>query len=246
MRLRGARLAVATEPEKGARLSASQVKRLASRDRMTGRDLHKSQVEWDPTHTLLVATNHELVLSDTSGPSQRRVALVPFPVRFRQGGDNRDGPMEDPRLAAPLFAEAEGILAWVVRGSIAHIARGTLFPLPKASSERTQQYLDEADRFGEWMRKRVIHDPTPTARPTRVFWHDYSAWCLANDAAHRPQGRSQGVRHGVLQARPSPSFRVRDKTVDGTKHWVGMCLAADDDEPGQRRSLGRSARSRRA
>ena len=55
MRLRGARLAFTSEPEHGSKFKGGTLKRLATIDLMTGRELHGRQEEWPPTHTLHLA-----------------------------------------------------------------------------------------------------------------------------------------------------------------------------------------------
>jgi putative DNA primase/helicase len=55
MRLRGARLAFTSEPEQGSKFKGGTLKRLATIDLMTGRELHGRQEEWPPTHTLHLA-----------------------------------------------------------------------------------------------------------------------------------------------------------------------------------------------
>src|SRR6185436_5450932 len=52
MNLRGARLAVAAETQKGRRLDAEKMKRLTGGDTITARKIARDEVSWRPTHTL--------------------------------------------------------------------------------------------------------------------------------------------------------------------------------------------------
>ena len=89
MRLRGARLAFTSEPGQGAKLRGGTLKRLATIDLMTGRELHGRQQEWAPTHTLHLATNHLPAADDASEGFWRRIALIPWTVRFAKGRAGR-------------------------------------------------------------------------------------------------------------------------------------------------------------
>jgi len=90
------------EPEQGAKFKGGTLKRLATIDQMTGRELHGRQEEWPPTHTLHLATNHLPAADDASEGFWRRIALVPWAVRFAKRGESGDGPAEDPGLATIL------------------------------------------------------------------------------------------------------------------------------------------------
>jgi putative DNA primase/helicase len=146
MRLRGARLAFTSEPDQRARISGGTLKRLATIDKLSGRDLNRGQQEWVPTHTVHLATNHLPEVDDPSDGLWRRMALVPWAVRFLKAGDAGDGPREDPALPAALAQESEGVLAWIVRGAVAFVTSG-LHPFPKAVQAATDAYRADEDQL---------------------------------------------------------------------------------------------------
>jgi putative DNA primase/helicase len=77
-RLRGARLAVCSEQTSGKRYDETRVKRLTGGDRLTGRFMRGNFFDFDPSHLILVLSNHLPAVRE-GGPSfWRRVRLIPF------------------------------------------------------------------------------------------------------------------------------------------------------------------------
>jgi len=115
--LHGRRLAWASEPEKGARFSVSQVKELSGGGDIPARGLYeKHLMKVTPTHLLLLLTNHKPYADPDDKAFWERLRLITFNMRFVT---NPVGPTErakDPHLWKGLEAEASGILAWQRHG----------------------------------------------------------------------------------------------------------------------------------
>lgn len=221
MRLRGARLAFTSEPEQGAKFKGGTLKRLATIDKMTGRELHGRQEEWTPTHTLHLATNHLPAADDASEGFWRRIALIPWAVRFAKRGETGDGPAEDPGLATILAGEAPGILAWAVRGAVAYSTAATLYPFPAVVARETAAYREDEDPLGGFVRDWV----TPQAgasTPGPKIYEQYVAW--AESIGSKPMtapvfGRAFTERHDHL------GFPVRRRKVHGSPVYEGLVVA---------------------
>lgn len=221
MRLRGARLAFTSEPEQGAKFRGGTLKRLATIDLMTGRELHGRQEEWAPTHTIHLATNHLPTVDDASEGLWRRVALVPWAVRFGKAGEAGGALPEDPGLAATLGREAAGILAWAVRGAVAYAETGTLFPLPEAVARGTAAYREEEDPIGAFVGTWVLPKPGASTSGPKVY-EQYVAW--AESVGAKPMtspvfGRMFTDRHSRL------GFLVRRRVVHGSPIYDGLVVA---------------------
>ena len=220
MRLRGARLAFTSEPEQGAKFKGGTLKRLATIDQMTGRELHGRQEEWPPTHTLHLATNHLPAADDASEGFWRRIALIPWAIRFAKRGEPGDGPAEDPRLAATLAGEARGILAWAVRGAVAYATAGTLYPFPAAVARETAAYREDEDPIGGFLREWV----TPQAdasTPGPKIYEQYRAWAeeIGSKLMTAPVfGRAFTERHDRL------GFPVHRRTLHGSPVYEGLIV----------------------
>jgi putative DNA primase/helicase len=178
MALRGARIAFTAEPDQAAKLRGGVLKRLASVDRMTGRSLYGMTQTWEPTHTVHLATNHLPAVDDATEGFWRRVALVPWKVRFRKPGEDGTAPPEDPELAATLASEGRGILAWAVRGAVAHAAGRSLHPFPAAVRARTDAYRTDEDKLGEFIAERVEYQEGASV-PVGAMFAAYLDWCEA-------------------------------------------------------------------
>lgn len=220
MRLRGARLAFTSEPEQGAKLKGGTLKRLATIDLMTGRELHGRQEEWEPSHTLHLATNHLPVADDASEGFWRRIALIPWAVRFAKRGESGDAPAEDPGLASILAGEAPGILAWAVRGAVAYATAGTLHPFPAAVARETAAYRAEEDPLGGFLREWVVPH-AGAATPGPKVYEQYTIW--AGLVGAKPMtapvfGRAFTERHDRL------GFPVRRRVVHGSPVYEGLIV----------------------
>jgi putative DNA primase/helicase len=178
MVLRGARIAFATEPDKTARLRGGTLKRLVSIDQMTGRGLYGAPSSWEPTHALHLATNHLPAADDATEGFWRRIALVPWAVRFAKPGE--DGLPEDVNLAETLAGEAPGILAWAVRGAVAYAGGRSLWPFPAAVRAKTDGYRADEDKLGAFVAARVIYD-SGAAVALNALFAAYETWCIEED-----------------------------------------------------------------
>ncbi len=78
--LRGVRLAIMGETDEGARFGVAEMKRVTSRDKICARMLYKDPIEFTPTHTVVMHTNHLPKLNSLDGGTRRRIAVAPFPA----------------------------------------------------------------------------------------------------------------------------------------------------------------------
>jgi putative DNA primase/helicase len=220
MRLRGARLAFTSEPEQGAKFKGGTLKRLATIDLMSGRELHGRQEEWPPTHTIHLATNHLPAADDASEGFWRRIALIPWAVRFAKSGDAGDGRTEDPKLATVLAGEAKGILAWAIRGAVAYVTAGTLHPFPAAVARETASYRDEEDPIGGFLTEWVVRDNDASTSGKTVY-EQYVLW--AGELGTKVMtssvfGRAFTERHDRL------GWPVNRRTVHGRVIYDGLTV----------------------
>jgi putative DNA primase/helicase len=178
--LHGARIAFATEPDKAAKLRGGTLKRLVSIDQMTGRTLYGAQSSWEPTHSLHLATNHLPSVDDATDGFWRRIALVPWTVRFGKPGEEDGALPEDPDLAETLAGEAPGILAWAVRGAVAFVGGRPLWPFPAAVRVKTDSYRADEDKLGTFVAARVVYEKDAEVTAGALY-AAYGKWCDEED-----------------------------------------------------------------
>jgi hypothetical protein len=99
----------------------------------------------------------------------KRLILIPFRAHF-----DPDSPQCDKRMPEKLWAEREGILAWLVQGCLAWQREG-LNP-PPVVREATKEYQSEMDKIGAWITERCEVDPKAVT-PFADLYADYEAWC---------------------------------------------------------------------
>jgi putative DNA primase/helicase len=161
------RFVSAVETEQGRSLNEALVKQLTGGERVRARRMREDFWEFDPTHKIVICTNHRPQINGTDHAIWRRIKLIPFTVTF---ADDK----QDKNLPDKLREESEGILAWAVRGCLEWQAKG-LLP-PDAISAATADYRTEQDPIGRFINERCL-----TIGTIRVKFSDlyaaFEEWC---------------------------------------------------------------------
>lgn len=136
-RLRGNRLTLTGEGEEGVPIKESLIKSLTGGDTITARHLYGTEFEFKPRHLIMMATNHLPMFKGVDEGLWRRVKIIKFNRYFAPGDREK-------RLHTVLESEAEGILAWAIRGAMAwYEAEGLNEPAPVV--EATQHLRETSD-----------------------------------------------------------------------------------------------------
>jgi putative DNA primase/helicase len=211
--LRGARLVTASETEKYSRLAEALVKQLTGGDPVTCRALYGAPFTYVPRFLLMVAGNYKPAILSQDLGVWRRVKLVPFEATFR-------GSKADRSLPAKLREEAEGILAWAVRGAQEWYATG--LQEPGSVSAATQDYRESEDRLAEFIAARLVQEEGARVAPMAVR-RAYAEW--AEDAGLSRKEILSGWALGVeLESRNFPKRRS-----GGKWGFDGIRLATDTE-----------------
>ncbi|MCE5278844.1 MAG: phage/plasmid primase, P4 family [Planctomycetaceae bacterium] len=153
--LQGLRLAIASESDSGERLSEALVKLLTGGDMLKARKLYEDFGEFEPTHKIIMMTNHKPRIQGTDEGIWRRLLLVPFNVVIPKD-------QQDTKLTEKLRQELPGILAWAVCGCLEWQKSG-LNP-PACVCEATKSFRKESNSFEQFMEERCV--PNVPARDT--------------------------------------------------------------------------------
>jgi putative DNA primase/helicase len=181
----GKRLVVASETDDGSRLAESLVKQLTGGDKITARRMREDFWSFDPTHKLVLATNHKPEVNGTDLAVWRRLHLVPFDVVIPDSE-------QDKNLPAKLKAEAPGILRWMVEGCTAWHQHG--LGMPDEIKKATATYRSEQDVLSAFIADEcVIGNQQYRVRAGQLF-DAYKTWCQRSGEHARNQKRfGQGI-----------------------------------------------------
>jgi putative DNA primase/helicase len=168
--------------------------------------------QFDPTHTVFLATNHRPEVRGTDHAIWRRLRLVPFNVTIPK-------PQQDRALAEKLRAELPGVLRWIVAGCLEWQREG--LGEPEEVKAATGQYREDMDILGDFMAVRCTVHPNACAGATPLY-NAYKSWCEENGETAVPQRRF-GLQLGE---------RGFEKDKVGTVVWRGIGLRHDGDDGG--------------
>lgn len=193
--LQGLRLVIASETGEAGRLNEEQVKLLTGSDSIKARRMGRDFYQFQPSHLLVMQSNHRPKVTGTDLGIWRRIKLLPFNVTIPE--DKCDA-----KLPEKLRAEAAGILAWCWRGWLAYRSHG--FNMPAAVDAATNEYRTSSDVVGAWLADSCEIEPGATAAAAELY-ANYSGWCHAN--GERPRSQNEvGTR---LSERGLERFRTR-------------------------------------
>lgn len=168
--LAGARLVMASEGEANATMAEATLKRVTGKDRITARFLRQDFFTFTPSFLLLLASNHDPVLKSQDFGLWRRIKRVPFERTFTR--DEQDVTLPD-----KLRREAEGILAWAVRGAVEWYAHGLQEPeVVKAS---TATFKLQSDPLAEFLSTEFTITRDPDDEITaKTVWQAYREYAV--------------------------------------------------------------------
>lgn len=221
MGLRGLRIAFASETDEDRRFSPARVKWLTGGDQLVGRHPHdKYEIRFNPTHTLILLTNHKPSAPDTDFAFWERVRLVPFKLAFV---DREPSAVNERRarkgVVEELKEEAPGILAWLVRGCLAYQIRGLVPPL--AVREATADWQRAENEILDFLEDYCRRDDMVKTPATKLY-QNFNNWFKANRS---PKGVSQTMFGRIMGKRFS---RIR---VEGIVYYVGLELTKEVPDP---------------
>lgn len=171
-RLAGIRLANISEPSRGMRLNAAQVKSMTGNDSINARFLHCNSFDFRPQFKLYINTNYLPSVDDMSLFSSNRVRVIPFDRHFE--------PQEqDPNLKH-LFAEEDAksaILNWLIAGW--RLLQKEGLNSPEAVVEATKEYSHDSNKIALFAEDNLVPDANREVRTSEIYAH-YKVWCEVN------------------------------------------------------------------
>ncbi len=139
----GRRLAVCMETPEGRSMDEARMKALTGGDLVTARRMREDFWTFEPTHKLILATNHKPNIRTTDHGTWRRQKLIPFTVQIPSD-------KQDKGLPHKLRAEFPGLLRWAVEGCLAWQREDSLGE-PAVVSAATSAWRNESDPLAAFL-----------------------------------------------------------------------------------------------
>jgi putative DNA primase/helicase len=201
---------VSIENEKGEKLASALIKQLTGGDRMAARFLYKEHFEFETTFKIFLIANDKPKIRGEDSAMWERIKLVPFqqfiPVKER-----------DKDIGEKLKEEAEGILAWMVKGCLEWLKHGDLLE-PDIVTAETKIYRDEMDILGDFLDDCCIVDKKGKVAVSDLH-KAYEKWCEQNEE----ELLTKRTFHDELTSR---QFFTK-RGIGGKKIWHGLSLNSD-------------------
>ena len=212
MDLLGRRLIVVSESERDRRLAEATMKRLTGGDTIRARRMRQDFVEFNPSHTALLVTNHLPKVSGDDPAIWRRIRVIPFDVVIPE--DERDGELDD-RLAL----EADAILSWAVAGWRDYLEHG--LDEPAVVRQATNTYQHDSDAVARFI-DECCHISPAVKCATGELFEAWERWRISD-------GSEQLSLKAFGMALTGKGYRGDSKSVNGKKWRHGIAISAIRD-----------------
>lgn len=165
------RLAVLSEPKRGAKFNEGLLKAWTSGSPISARDLHSKPINFRPKAKLIFECNAFPVARGDDDGIWRRVLTPQF--RHQVPEDKMD------RLLPEKLREHElpGILNWLVEGVGDWLERGSL-DMPPSLRSVLDDYRRSSSPFGDWLRERCVTGDEAKGERTLSgdLYRDFKDW----------------------------------------------------------------------
>lgn len=179
MTLKGLRIGIVSELSASGVWEVSGIKGLTGNDVITGRYMGKEHVNFDPTHTIFVLTNHRPNVPAGEAAFWRRYYEIPFVEVFVEPGiELRPGEKRaDKHLKQLLLCDCRSeVLNWILDGFDAYLREGLNPPAKVLEARETAK--STGSHLGYFMSQAVNEsrgaEPLPAALLFEI-WRRYKA-----------------------------------------------------------------------
>jgi putative DNA primase/helicase len=227
----GRRLVAIEETPEGGALRVERVKALSGGGKIKARYLHKDQFEFEPTHTLLIATNHRPKINSSEHAVWRRLRLIPFPHTYYDAVKAEPGQrLKDPKLRPRLRTgteQREAMLAWIIAGAIEWYRCG--LGICPAVEEATVAWRLEEDVIARFLDETLVPDAVASISGSELYGA-YKLWCSEEGRPPKSQKNfvAELLEHPSVVARSIERRRPRGVA---TYRGIRRRSASDPEDP---------------
>jgi P4 family phage/plasmid primase-like protien len=232
-RLYRARLVIGSEVEAGKHIAESLVKDLTGGERIAARRMREDYWEFDPTHKIVLAGNHQPVVVGDDLGFWRRMKLIPWTRIISDEEVDID-------FKSKLLAEMDGIFHWAAQGAYqwATDGLGLRTELVAHATDSYRKEQRDIRDMSEIFMKFCVHELmfeayVPGSRQfsfwctTEGLYRRYCAWSKANDHVVFKQGDLTKFLRKEMNA--STQVKWDKSTGRSARVWVGVQIRPDED-----------------
>lgn len=220
MTLKGARMAVAQEPQKGERLNDGVVKEFSSgEDKLQGRALYSGKmVDFLPQFQLVICTNYLPEITSNDHGIWRRVRVVPFKSLFTENpvDDDPDKPYQfkiDRKISQRMELWKEVFSAMLVDRAYENQGMVPDCDIVMAASN---EYRQGQDCIAQYINERIVMDPSGVVSKTEIG-ADFKMWY-----------ESTYSRRGGPNAKEVYTEMEKRKFKIKSGKWIGIRISYDE------------------
>jgi len=215
MDLLGIRWCVVSETEKDRRLAEATMKRLTGGDTIRARRMRQDFIEFTPSHTAVLVTNHLPKVSGDDPAIWRRLRVIPFNVVIPE--DQRDRHLDE-----QLQLAADAVMAWAVAGYADYAQRGELAE-PASVLAATDDYQMASDAVRRFVDEECVTLPSVGCTTHRLHtrWVEWARSDGADDLSTKAFG----------EALDRLGYPVSNRTGSArTRGGIGLAAKLDEGE----------------
>lgn len=213
--LKGTRLAIFSEINKGRQIDSATLKNLSGRDIVAARSLFSNDVKnFSPTHTVILQANHKPKAPAEDRALWYRAILVPFELSFV------DEPKEDHerkvnrKLEEELLSNPSEILRWLVEGASDYLKNG--LAIPDEITRESERYRMENDSIGLFIENHCEKVPE-LSTPCEKLRESIQSFAKSENL----NVPTKSEITGYLEA------RYRKHKFNHGWHWLGISMNGD-------------------
>ena len=171
--LKGKRMIIAAELQEGMRLNTSVVKQLCSTDPIFAEKKFKAPFNFEPSHTLVLYTNHLPKVGASDDGTWRRLIVIPFHAKIQGAADIKN-------YTQYLVDNAGGaVLSWLIEGARKVIEANYQITRPQCVLDAIGAYREGNDWLGTFINECCEVDKSYQEKSGELYKR-YREYCNEN------------------------------------------------------------------
>lgn len=202
--LKGRRLSFIDEGPRRGQLATERLKQLTGGTELTGNAMNQNPITFAPTHTLVMTTNDEPVLTDAALAARMRI--IPC-----EGDQDAVRAAREALTPAAWEWEAPGVLAAMIRESAAwleHRSSALTISAPATVREQIAEISGTQDVFAAWLGERTR--PSEAGTASRELYRNFVLWYRDNPVISERTIPSETAWGRAMTERGFPSWHTNN------------------------------------